>query len=321
MGTELKFLNNRLGIDIAYYTQKTAKEILNGSLSPATGYTSTVVATGSVQNNGLEVQVTGTPIKKNNFAWNITFNVTNVKNKILQTDANGNNINLGTYRPLNANTAFVKGMSGPQVIARDYTYDSKGNIVVDASGLPVLGNMVPMGSVLPTLYGGLRNDFTVGNFNISFLIDYNFGNKILSATSYYSIYRGLNQMTLAGREGGVTTDVTIGGSPNTVAASAQNYYQRLSTISRVNVLNGDYIKLRQLTFGYNLDQKALGNIPLFSAIQISLVGRNLLTLLKHSDNIDPEAGFAASVNYAGIEGTSLPSTRTFGLNVNFKFKN
>ena len=109
----------------------------------------------------------------------------------MQTDAAGNNINLGRYRPLNANTAFVKGLPGPQILAHDYTYDSKGNIVVDASGLPVQGPLIPMGSVLPTLYGGLNNSFDFGNFNLSFLIDYNYGNKILSATSYYSIYRGL----------------------------------------------------------------------------------------------------------------------------------
>ncbi|MDP4212817.1 MAG: SusC/RagA family TonB-linked outer membrane protein [Bacteroidota bacterium] len=320
-GTELKFYDNRLGFDIAYYMQKTTHEIMNANLSPATGYSSTVIANGSTQNNGVEVQISGTPIRTRNFNWNVTFNFTSVKNKILQTDANGKNVGLGTYRPLNANTAFVKGLSGPQIQAHDYTYDSKGSIVVDGSGYPIQGPLVNMGSVLPTQYGGLRNDFNFGNVNFSFLLDYNFGNKILSATSYYSIFRGLNKMTLTGREGGITTGVTAGGAPNTVSADAQGYYQRLATISRVNVLNGDYIKLRQVTLGYTISEKALGNIPVFSSIQISLVGRNLLTLLKHSDNIDPEAGFNATVRYAGIEGTSLPATRTFGINANFKFKN
>ncbi len=321
VGTELKFLDNRLGFDIAYYSQKTKNEIMNGGLSSATGFTSTVIANGSVQNRGLEVRVTGTPVRKSKFRWDVSFNLSSVENKILQTDAAGNNVNLGTYRPLNANTAFVKGLSGPQILAHDYTYDSKGNIVVDASGLPVQGGLIPMGSVLPTLYGGLNNSFDFGNFNLSFLIDYNYGNKILSATSYYSIYRGLNKMTLAGRESGITTGVTAAGSPNTVAADAQDYYQRLATISRVNVLNGDYIKLRQLTFGYTITQKMLGDIPVINSIQLSLVGRNLWTIMKKSPNIDPENGFSATVRYAGIEGTSLPATTTFGINAKFIFKN
>lgn len=87
------------------------------------------------------------------------------------------------------------------------------------------------------------------------------------------------------------------------------------------MLDGDYIKLRQITLGYTIPESAFKNVPLFSSIQISLVARNLVTLMKNSDNIDPEAGFNASLNYAGIEGTSIPSTRTFGFNVNFKFKN
>ena len=321
VGTELKFFNSRLGFDIAYYTKKTKNEIMNASLSSSTGYTSTVIANGSVENKGLEVQVTGTPVKQKDFQWNVTLNFTTVSNKILKTDAGNTTLGLGTYRPLNANTAFVVGMAGPQIMANDYTYDSKGDIVVDASGLPIVGSRIPMGSVLPKAYGGLKNDFTYKAFNLSFLIDYNFGNKILSATSYYSIYRGLNKMTLEGRESGITTGVTAGGTANTVTATAQAYYQRLASISRINVLDGDYIKLHQITLGYTISEKMLGNIPLFRSINISLVGRNLLTLMKKSDNIDPESSFNPNINYSGIEGTSLPSVRTFGINANFKFKN
>jgi TonB-linked SusC/RagA family outer membrane protein len=322
IGTDLKFFNSRLNFDIAVYRQKTKNEIMNGALSASTGYTSRVVANGSVQNRGVEIGITGSPVRNRNFSWDITLNYTHVQNKILKTDEAANNVGLGTYRPLNANTAYVVGLPGPQILAHDYVYDSiSGDIVVDASGLPVQGKLIPMGSVLPTDYGGLTNSFSYKNFNLSFLVDYNYGNKILSATSYYSIYRGLNTLTLDGRETGITTGVTSDGKPNTVSASAQSYYQRLASISRINVLDGDYIKLRQITLGYTIPESAFKNVPLFSSIQVSLVARNLATLMKNSDNIDPEAGFNASLNYAGIEGTSIPSTRTFGFNVNFKFKN
>jgi TonB-linked SusC/RagA family outer membrane protein len=321
VGTELKFLNSRLGVDFSYFARKTKNEIQQSTLSEAAGYASTYVGTGSTQNRGLELQVTGTPIKTNDFKWNITFNLTHVTNKILKTDEAGNPLTLGTYRPLNANTAFVKGLAGPQIMAHDYTYDSKGNIVVDDSGLPIISTaLIPVGSVLPTTYGGLRNEFSYKNFNLSFLIDYNYGNKILSATSYYTIYRGLNKMTLVGRETGITTGVTAAGAPNTKTVTAQDYYQKIAGVSKLNALNGDFIKLRQVTLGYTISEKALGNIPVFRSIDVSLVGRNLWTIMKHSGNIDPEAKFASSVKYAGIEGTGIPSTRTFGINANFKFK-
>ena len=320
-GTELKFFNSRLGIDADYFTRKTKHEIQAETLSQSTGYGSSYVNTGSTQNKGVEVQITGTPVKMRNFSWTVSFNYTHVTNKILQTDDLGRNVTLGTYRPLNANTAFIKGLSGPQIIAYDYTYDAKGNRIVDAAGLPIASTkLTPFGGTLPTDYGGLRNEFMFGNINFGFLIDYNYGNKILSATNYYTLYRGLNKLTLPGREGGITTGVTASGAQNTVVATAQDYYQRLAAISRNNVLSGDYIKLRQVTLGYTFAGKTLGNIPLFEAISVNLVGRNLFYISKKSPNIDPESNFATSVKYAGIEGTSLPSARTFGINANFKFK-
>ncbi|MEP7371966.1 MAG: SusC/RagA family TonB-linked outer membrane protein [Chitinophagaceae bacterium] len=320
VGAELKLLDNRLGLDIAYYTKKTKDEILGGALSAATGYNSGFVATGSTKNSGLELLITGNPVKQKDFNWNVSFNLTTLKTTIEETDANGNSLQKGTYRPLNANTAFIKGLS-PQIRAYDYKYDSKGQMVVDASGLPMRGELKPMGNTLPTLYGGIVNDLTYKNFTLSFLIDYNYGNYVLSASNYYAIRRGLHRMTLEGRETGVTKGVYENGATNTVAAKAQDYYTALANnVSGVNVLDGDFIKLRQLTLSYYISEKMLGKLPLFSGIQVSLVGRNLATLMKKTDNIDPEAGFSSTVAYAGIEGTSLPSVRTYGLNVNFKFK-
>jgi len=107
---------------------------------------------------------------------------------------------------------------------------------------------------------------------------------------------------------------------NTINVPAYNYYPQLATnISAISVLNGSFIKFRQATLGYALPVKLIRNTP-FSGINIDLVGRNLFTLLKYTKNIDPESEFSPKLNYAGIEGASLPSTRTFGINLNFKFK-
>lgn len=325
VGTELKFFNNRLGFDIAYFARKTRNEIINGALSPATGYTSQYIGTGSTQNRGLEVLITGSPLTSNRaLQWNVTFNFTTVNNKILEINGTGDaneTRTLGTYRPRNANTALVKGLPGPQIIANDYVRDASGRIVVDGTGIPKKGPLTPMGSVLPKYYGGLNNEFSYKSFNLSFLLDYKYGNKVLSATSYYGIFRGLDKMTLAGRETGVVADgVLEDGTKNTINVPAQNYYQNLArSISALNVLDGSFIKLRQITLGYSLPSDMFGKLP-FQAVTVSFVARNLLTLMKHTDNIDPEAGFSSLINYAGIEGNGLPATRTYGINVNIKFK-
>jgi hypothetical protein len=87
----------------------------------------------------------------------------------------------------------------------------------------------------------------------------------------------------------------------------------------LNVLDGRFIKLRQVTFGYTFSKGFLNKTP-FEGITFSLVGRNLWTIMKRSDNIDPESGFSPDIKYAGIEGASLPPTHTYGINVNFKLK-
>ena len=129
-------------------------------------------------------------------------------------------------------------------------------------------------------------------------------------------------MTLDGREGGIVADgVTATGAVNTQNVSAQTYYQGLArNISTIEVLDGDFIKLRQVTLGYTFRADFLRGTP-FSSIGVSAVARNLWTIMKHTKNIDPESGFSSDPKYAGIEGTSLPFARTYGLNLNFKFKN
>jgi TonB-linked SusC/RagA family outer membrane protein len=324
IGADLRFFGSRLNFDIAYYDKKTENEIMSAQYSIASGYTSGFVPNGSMKNSGLELLISGTPIRSKNFNWNVSFNFTSVKNEVLKTDQAGNRINLGQMRPTlgNAITAYVVGLPGPQIMAYDYKYSDKGEMVVDASGYPVRGNLIPMGSVLPTAYGGLNNEFTYKGFNFAFLFDYSFGNKVLSATSYYSIFRGLNKMTLEGREGGITKGVTSTGAPNTVAADAQGYYRSIAqNITKVHVQDGDFIKLRQLTLGYTIPASVLQPLKFVGGVQISLVGRNLWTVMKKTENIDPEATFGANVRYFGIEGTNLPTTRSYGVNLNIKFKN
>jgi TonB-linked SusC/RagA family outer membrane protein len=324
VGADLKFLNNRIGLDVAYFNRKTKNEIFNGGLSSATGYTSQYIGTGSTQNSGLEVLVTGAIIQEENFTWNSSFNLTYVKNKVVDiygSTSTNDRSQWGTYRPFNAYTYIIKGLSGPQVYAADYLRDAAGNKIIGADGIPVAGKQGPLGSTLPKYYGGWNNEFSYKGFNFAFLFDYKFGNKILSATKYYAILRGLDKMTLEGREGGIVADgVLENGTKNTKNVPAQTYYQELAKrIGALEVMDGSFVKLRQVTLGYTFDQKVLGRLP-FQAITLSFVGRNLLTLVKHTDHVDPESGFSPNVRYSGIEGSSLPTTRSYGVNLNIKFK-
>ncbi|WP_186757169.1 SusC/RagA family TonB-linked outer membrane protein [Echinicola salinicaeni] len=313
IGLDVSFFKGRLAFDVAYFDKTTHDEIMNANLSITSGFNGYTVATGSTNNKGLEVLVTGVPIRNNDFSWTTSFNMTSLENKVLSTDNNNNPVNLGQNRATlgNAVTAYVVGESGPQIRAYDYAYDNDGNIMVDEAGLPIRGELKNWGTVLPTFYGGWNNEFSYKGINLSFLIDYSYGNKVLSATEFYSHFRGLHKNTLVGREGGVTNDG--------VTASAEDYYRALvQNVTATSVVDGDYIKLRQFTLGYSLPSRIFANTPVLKGLDISFVARNLAILMRKADNIDPEANFGSNINYTGIEGTSLPSTRSFGFNLNFK---
>ncbi|MFV5698493.1 SusC/RagA family TonB-linked outer membrane protein [Flavobacterium sp. ZT3R17] len=315
LGLDLRFLKSRLTFDLSYYQKTSHDEILNAEYSRSTGFATGVVASASIQNKGLEIAVTGIPVKTDNFTWTTSLNTTNFKNKVLATNADATPIVLGSNRGTlgNAVTAYVVGAAGPQIRAYDYAYNTDGSIQVDAAGLPVRGEFKNFGSVLPTFYGGWNNEFKYKNFNLAFLVDFNYGNKVISATEYYSRLRGLNQATLVGRETGVTN--------SGITATAENYYQaEARNITSTSVVSGDFIKLRQLSFGYAFPKSVMGKISFLEGIDVSFVARNLAILMRKADNIDPESSFGSNVKYYGIEGTSLPSTRSFGLNVNFKIK-
>jgi len=311
LGLDLKFFKNRLSFDMAYFVKESSDEILSSGISIASGFRSNQISTASIRNKGFEFLVNAVPVQNENFTWNTSFNITSLSNEVLSTDAGDNPINLGSNRATlgNAITAFVVGEEGPQIRAFDYARDASGAIQLDADGLPIRGELTSFGSVLPDFYGGWNNSFSYKNFNLSFLLDFNYGNKVLSATEYYSIFNGLNQITLEGRETGVGS------------ASAQDYYQALAQrITGTSVVDGDFIKFRQLTLGYSVPNEVFDRVKFLKGIDISLVGRNLGILWRKAKNIDPENTFGSTVRRQGIEGTSLPTTRSIGLNVNFKIK-
>jgi TonB-linked SusC/RagA family outer membrane protein len=323
VGTELKFFNGRVGVDVSYFDRQTNGEIVAAGLSVASGFESRSVNLGATRNRGVEALLTVVPLKRGAFTWTSSLNFTKLKNEVLDIDqtANPSPLQTGTYRPMNANISIVKGLPIAQIMAYDYKYDASGNVVVGANGVPLRGNLTPMGSGIANLYGGWNNDFNFKGVTLSFLIDYRFNNKILSATEYYSYTRGLNQATLAGRDGGiVAAGVTEGGAANTTSVPAYIYYPQLAAnVSKLMVLDGSFIKFRQVVLGYTFNQSVLSRTP-FQDITLSLVGRNLFTILKHTDNIDPENTISPLVAYAGVEGGSLPFARTYGVTLNVKFK-
>lgn len=309
VGTELRVLKNRLSLDLTYYDKKSSNEILPAPASISSGYVGAVLNIGELENKGFEVLLSGAIVKGSHFTWTSTLNGAVNSNKVISLAAGASSLAVGTSRTGNGFTQDIVGMAADQIMAFDYQYDNKGKIVVDPNtNIPMQGLLKAWGSAFAKWNGGWTNEFTYKRLGFSFLIDGKFGGRIFSATDYYGYFFGLHKATLVNREG------NFGTTANPI--NAATYYSTLAgNVSRLFVQDASFIKFRQLSLSYSLPARMFNNV--IQGVTISLVGRNLFYLMKRTDNIDPEAAITA--NAQGLELGGVPPTKTYGVNLNFKF--
>ncbi len=321
---EAKFLNNLVGGNVTFYNKNTVNDIVNSTVSYATGFTSQIQNVGNVLNRGVELGLYGTPISRKRFTWNVSYNMSYNESRVVSlssSSASVSSITVYTSRAGDASIQNIVGLPAGQLVVSDFSRNSKGQIIF-SNGLPQKSNtLVPVGTVNPPYIMGITNEFDYKNFSLSFLIDGKFGAVIYSNTANYGTYFGKTVETLNGRIGGVLGNgVDINGGPNTIVVSAQNYYQSISgnanSIGRLYVYSANFIKLRQVIFGYSIPNAILKKARI-KALKVSIVGRNLAFLYKEVPNIDPEAN--VSLLGQGIEYNGIPSLASVGLNINIKF--
>lgn len=302
VGTEMRFLNERLSVDLTWYNKQSKDEILTAPASITSGYSGAVLNIGKLQNRGVEALITGVPVKMGDFKWTASLNGSINNNKVVSLAAGQTSLPGGTSRSGNGFTQNIVGLPIAQIMAFDYKRDGSGNIVKDGAGIPVQGDLIPYGSAYSKWVAGFSNEFNYKRFNLSFMIDGKFGGKIFSATDYYGYVLGLHQATLANRE--------------TLGTNASTYYTTLANnVSSLFVQDASFIKMRQALFGYTFPTNMLhGSIK---ALAISLVARNLFYIMKRTDNIDPESNYTSAAE--GLELGGVPATRTYGLNLSVKF--
>ncbi|MEP6597380.1 MAG: hypothetical protein ABJA71_15615 [Ginsengibacter sp.] len=312
-GTEMSFYKSRLKLDLSFYHKKITNSIIPATTSATSGYTGALLNLGNLRNNGVEVLLTGTPLIKNHFDWTVILNGSYNDNKVLALASDADNLLLSNSRAgeddgQQAYIAQIVGKPAAQIVALDPKRDKDGNIIINPrSGAPSPGSAIykPFGSGIDPWEGGITNDFVYRNFNLSFLIEGKFGGKIFSGTNYYAYQLGLSKETLAGRDQRYGTDTLY----------PQDYYTRLSTINSMFIYNASFIKLRQISIGYNFPKKWLHNK--FQQVNLSFVARNVLTLMKHTPNIDPESNYTNG-NGQGLELAGVPYSRTYGINLSVR---
>ncbi|CAN5570644.1 SusC/RagA family TonB-linked outer membrane protein [soil metagenome] len=324
-GLELRGLNNRVGADITYYNRSTKDDIVNASLPLSSGYNSVALNVGEMVNKGIELLLTGSPVRSaGGLNWDVSFNMAYNENEVIRIAEGLSQLYLpgATTRTLNGWIYHFEGMPFGMITGYKPMTNENGQIVYNsANGLPLQSELMALGRGVPPLTAGFNNNFNFKNFSLGVLLDGKFGGHMYSATNAYGNFYGLDKRTVENnvRETGVTIEgVNEKGEAFNTTIPAQNYYQGITfSITDEFVTKADFIKLRQLTFGYSLPNSIITKTP-FQSASLSIVGRNLALLYNTARNIDPETGYATG-NAQGLENFGLPSTRSYGLNLLVRF--
>jgi TonB-linked SusC/RagA family outer membrane protein len=334
IGTNLQFLNGRLGLDFTYYDQITTDQILSVEIPASSGYESRVINAGEIENEGIEISAFANILKSpNGFNWRLNVNWSknsNTVNKLYR--------DLESYQ-INRSWGGVSVEARPGdplgvIMAEGFLKDDNGNYVVDATGRPMsTANPVNAGNITPDWVGGIRNSFSYKGLTFSALIDGRKGGDIFSVTKMFGLYAGILDETAKGdtRENGLIAgeDVLTGktfvkedGSPNDIVVSPQSFWSRFYSVKEHNIIDGSYIKLRELTLGYTFPKKWLDRIGFIQNLTLSAYARNVAVLYLHDSNdipIDPETAFGATLQGQGLEQFQIPPSRVIGLKVSTRF--
>lgn len=352
-GLELGLFNNRLRFDFGVYNTNSTDQILNLDVSTSTGYSQKLVNGGTINNKGLEVQLGITPVKTENFTWDINTNFSLNRSEVKSLYGNIQSYVLGTNRTVQVLASV--GRPYGQLFGTAFVRNDAGDIIVKADGTPTISSSKQiLGKFTPNWIGGITNSFTYKKINLSVLVDAHVGGKIYSNTNRTGTYTGVLASTLEGRgaengglsyyypgnstankavqisagtaaPGGATVyddgmifkGVLADGTANSTILPAQQYYKGFTNADEAFVYSATYVKLREVKLGYTLPQQWIKSIGLQSAT-VSVVGRNLLIIHKDVPNIDPETAFNTG-NGQGLEDLTLPGVRNVGFNINLKF--
>ena len=338
VGADLKFLNNRIGLEFTYYDQQNKDQIINLSVSGASGYDQNVINAGSIRNKGIEVALNGKPIVSKIFTWDARLNFARNKNKIeqlypgitvLQNDVN-------SYSSQNIYLNSTQGQSFGNLIGPGYKIDAgTGKILLGADNMPLFDTAKDFGSVLPDFTGGMFNNFKIWKFDLGLMLDFQKGGQFMSWSKMLSTKSGQAAETAAINDKGfnVRDAIATGGGVKvngisqatgqevTAYVDARTYY-RTNLGTRIYdewIYSASYIKLRELSFGYSLDSKILAKTPIKNA-KISLIARNpFMIWQKAPKGVDPSELSSGASSISWIEKGELQSVRSYGVNLSLTF--
>ncbi|WP_418604662.1 SusC/RagA family TonB-linked outer membrane protein [Hwangdonia sp.] len=336
IGLEARFLNNRVGLDVAWYKTNATNQIIGLPLDPFSGYNSKLINAGDIQNKGIEVTLkTKILDNEDGLSWDMDVNYSSNENTIEELADDVTQYTLGGFDNFSIR-ADVGGDYGVIVGSKfrrveDESSQFFGRILVDADGLPLAStDKHILGSQQPDALLGITNMFNYKNFSFSFLFSASIGGEIFSGTNHALQRSGLGAVTVVNGErndivfNGVVDDGAGNLSENTTGATPQNYWAAITGrsgnlgINEANVYDATHVRLRNVNLTYTFDRAWLDTTP-FQGLSVGVSANNVWLITEHLNGVDPEAVNATNSNANGFENLAPPTTRTVFLNIAAKF--
>jgi hypothetical protein len=321
-GIDAKMFNNRLRFSATYYDAQSEDLLLPIQVTAATGFTNVWDNIADMSNKGIELQLGGTLIKKEDFSFDVDLNFAKNNNEVTSLG------DLDTYvlgGQWGLSLEARPGQPYGSLIGRDFERTDSGDVIYE-NGLPKIDSSQKIiGNIAPDWTGGANFSIRYKDFDFSSLIDAKIGGDVHSMSYSWGRYAGTLSETLIGREtglvgNGVMSDGNGGYVANNVVVSAKAFNQSSysNSIESSAIFDASYVKLRQVSIGYTLPQKFIEK-SILKSLKFSIVGRNLAILYKNAPHIDPETGFSSSNGEQGQEFGQSPSARNIGFNINMRF--
>ncbi|MEO8855167.1 MAG: SusC/RagA family TonB-linked outer membrane protein, partial [Ginsengibacter sp.] len=350
VGTDLNFLNNRIGLNFTWYKSTSKDLIMNVATDPGTGFSSITLNAGSIQNKGVEVSLRGKPVVSKNFNWNVMVNFSANRNKVLSiypglTElVGGSSFGYGGAGPTFLYTPgqsvgdiygthwaryYGKGTPDPLNINRDLP------IIIGANGFPVrapAADQKIVGNSMPKWIGSISNTLNYKNWGLSFLIDTHQGLRKYNQLDNYMAAFGIAKYTENRDQTIVFPGVHADGTPNTTPVYlgqgigpdgkdyGDGYYRKVYRgVTEVFVQDASWVRLRSVSLSYSLPQRWLKS-SFVKNLVVSFTGNNLWLSTPYN-GFDPEASDAISgdLTASSQAGFTYPQLRSYLFSINVTF--
>ena len=351
VGMDLRFLQGKVRLDAAYYISKREDEILNLSVSGASGYGQATINAGEFTTTGLEAALGLTAIQTTDLNVDFTVNWA-TSHSVVDKLADGLTVREIEDAYFGVSLYAKEGEEWGLLAAENaygFVYDDDGNKLIAPSGFYTRELNAEMGYILPDWTGGFRTDVSYKNFTFGAFIDFQKGGQFYSISKMFGAYSGLTNETVGNNvlgnplrdpvydsDGNEVTIIALSdagsnsggvlvegvdettGEPRQSLMEAVSYFGNVYGIKDAWIYDASYVKLRELSVTYNLPGSMLSNLPLRRA-SVSLNAKNLWLIYAQEDGTDPSTVQNGTTGFSFWEGGGLPGTRSVGFSVNLGF--